>query len=752
MGCCASTKVSASTWVGVKDDQRTPLLTAEDSIQEPSKVNGGTLAEKSQKPIENNLVRSVEKRQKPTEEKSVQSVENSKGTIEDDFITSTESSQNKQITPAENRQKSTEDDVIPAENGQKPTEDDLITSEDNKQKLIDERVNENGQKLSEDNFISPAKEDQTLRSPSYCGRKWPNTNRKSPSYCGRKSPKSNRRSPCYCGRKSTKVKIRQENDKTENRKTNQTEKDEKGVYELVDAHAINAPKHVNTSVNSLTEYLIKGAKSDKEKVRAFYIWIANNIEYDTDAYFGGNYGGTDADSVLKHGKSVCSGYANLFEAFCKIAGIQVQVISGFSKGYSYSPEKPFTPNTKTNHAWNAVFIENKWQFIECTWGAGHLNNAGEFQKQFNNFYFLTNPRHLIVDHFPFEYNDEEFSKKWQLLKNPISLDEFNRNIKLYSKSIEWDIHPKSHKYGVIEVKGSVEITIEDKKGHLFNTSFVFYEYPSGERVEEYGFLRKESAYEIKLTLNPPKVKSYRAELYGNIDPSQKSLDHLMTYAIKCTQAANVSPYPRRTEQWGFSQKAYDNGFLKSDQFKIPALQQSSNGQLELNLRTTRNVPSMVKLSHAKYDLGKKFAFVTSGKDFLKINLKFPSIGYYQLMLMCEEEKGTDDRYHEMGNLLVECKSPADSCIPFPVASSKAQEYLCILIEPLNGQLPANQQVKFKFQSPVVKKAIAAKEDMKQNGDEWSAVITTPGPGGSVQISGNDTDENRFWGLFTFEII
>ncbi|XP_062582841.1 kyphoscoliosis peptidase-like [Saccostrea cucullata] len=401
------------------------------------------------------------------------------------------------------------------------------------------------------------------------------------------------------------------------RKTVPTGELKKGAYDLIDAHAINAPKDVKTSLNCLADYLIKGAKSDKEKVRAFFVWIANNIKYDTDAYFSGNYGNTNAESVIKHGKSVCSGYANLFEAFCKGAGIQVQVISGFSKGYGYSPEKPITPNRRTDHAWNAVFLENKWQFVECTWGAGHLSNAGEFQKAFNNFYFLTNPRHFIVDHFPFEHNDEEFSKKWQLLKNPISLDEFNRNIKLSNTALEWDIHPKSHKHGVIEVKGSVEIIIEDVKGHLLDTSFEFYEYPSGKRVEEYGFLRKVSTHEFKITFNPPKTVTYRVELFGSIKESQHKLDQLMTYTIKCTQAANASPYPRHTEQWGFSQRAYEIGFLKSDQFKVQALQQSRNGQLELTLRTTRNIPSMVQLSHAKYDLGKTFTLVTGGKDFLE---------------------------------------------------------------------------------------------------------------------------------------
>lgn len=38
--------------------------------------------------------------------------------------------------------------------------------------------------------------------------------------------------------------------------------------------------------------------------------------YNTEGFFGGQYGETDAESVLQSGTSVCNGYANLFEALC----------------------------------------------------------------------------------------------------------------------------------------------------------------------------------------------------------------------------------------------------------------------------------------------------------------------------------------------------------------------------------------------------------------------------------------------------
>lgn len=438
----------------------------------------------------------------------------------------------------------------------------------------------------------------------------------------------------------------------------------------------------------------------------------------------------------------------------RIAQIQVQVIHGFAKGYGHSPEKHFSPNTDTNHAWNAVYLDNKWEFIECTWGAGHLSNSGEFQRKFSNFHFLPNPIHFIVAHFPFDNIITDYSKKWQLLKTPMSLEDFNRNVEFTQSAMEWNIKPKSHRYGVVDVKGFVEIVIEDKKGQLCDTSFHLWEKQSGNRIEEYGFLRKESANEIKITLHPPKATMYSVRIFGRVDPSLEKLNDLMTYVINCTETRKTSPYPRLTNQWGIQPAAFDHGLLKWNQYKTPAILRSTNGRVELTLKTTRNIPTLLKLSHAtnQFPNGERFTLVTGGKDFLDIKLRLPYTGYYKLQLMFKREKSSDDLYHGMANFLVECESADEDCIPFPATHPHTQEYSCSLIEPLAGNLPANKSVKLRFKSSVVRKAIAGDEQMKQNGNEWSAEIRTPGAGRTVDIMGTNVDENKYWGLFTFDVI
>lgn len=87
-------------------------------------------------------------------------------------------------------------------------------------------------------------------------------------------------------------------------------------FTAIDQHALSAPEEVKTSIATLADYLLNPANSDSKKARVIFIWIADNIRYNTEGYFSGQYGGTDAESVLLSGTSVCSGYANLFEALC----------------------------------------------------------------------------------------------------------------------------------------------------------------------------------------------------------------------------------------------------------------------------------------------------------------------------------------------------------------------------------------------------------------------------------------------------
>lgn len=186
-------------------------------------------------------------------------------------------------------------------------------------------------------------------------------------------------------------------------------------YEEIDAHALAAPASAEQSVESLAAYLIGPAANEREKARAIFRWICENIDYDLGSYFTGSLGSINSADVLKSRSSVCSGYSNLFSALAGEAGLEAVEIRGYGKGYSYRPGGRFTGSY--NHAWNAVKINGTWCLMDPTWGAGYLGADGKYHRRFDDHYFMTAPDQFIFDHLPEE-------ESWQLLPKPLSKAQF----------------------------------------------------------------------------------------------------------------------------------------------------------------------------------------------------------------------------------------------------------------------------------------------------------------------------------------
>lgn len=189
-------------------------------------------------------------------------------------------------------------------------------------------------------------------------------------------------------------------------------------YEKIDAYARNTPEKFTKDVQSLTAYLIKPAKDDKEKVRSFYVWLTENIAYDIQAYRSfdpAKIGDIKPDDVLKRRKAVCQGYSELFQEMCRLADIKCYVIPGYSKGFGYQPENHSF--TYADHAWNAVYLNDQWYLIDATWGSGGVDKQMKYIQQFNEKYFLTSPQVFVRDHLPLQ-------PVWQLLDCPVSMKAF----------------------------------------------------------------------------------------------------------------------------------------------------------------------------------------------------------------------------------------------------------------------------------------------------------------------------------------
>ncbi|ESO98836.1 hypothetical protein LOTGIDRAFT_114152, partial [Lottia gigantea] len=112
------------------------------------------------------------------------------------------------------------------------------------------------------------------------------------------------------------------------------------------------------------------------------------------------------------------------------AEIPCMKMNGFAKGYGYTPDEPFKMKGKTSHSWNLVQVDNEWWPVDCTWGSGHVASNKKFEPFYQEFYFLPEPKHFILSHFPKKYASIKMNQTFQLLSDPVTIDDFNKRAKV----------------------------------------------------------------------------------------------------------------------------------------------------------------------------------------------------------------------------------------------------------------------------------------------------------------------------------
>jgi hypothetical protein len=189
------------------------------------------------------------------------------------------------------------------------------------------------------------------------------------------------------------------------------------LYTKVDAHALAASPEDEKSAKALAKYLAKPCKTDKEKARVIFRWVADRISYDADALFSGKIPDQAPDVVLSRRTAVCEGYANLFLDLASRIGLKAVKVRGWAKGIDYDTRRP------PNHAWNAFEAERAWHLVDATWGAGSIGGEKKFVKRFAPCYFCVPGEQLGFSHLPTDV-------RWQLRKKPLTPSDFDRQPKV----------------------------------------------------------------------------------------------------------------------------------------------------------------------------------------------------------------------------------------------------------------------------------------------------------------------------------
>lgn len=129
-------------------------------------------------------------------------------------------------------------------------------------------------------------------------------------------------------------------------------------------------------------------------------YLIDNNEYDQTYKSIGTY--TIYGSLVKH-SSVCEGYAKAFKYLLNAAGIQCELIQGTATNSSGKTE---------SHAWNAVYLNDKWYFVDATWDDPIVVGGGALTIRNKHKYLLKGSDIFKVDHieeYQFTENGKVFS-------------------------------------------------------------------------------------------------------------------------------------------------------------------------------------------------------------------------------------------------------------------------------------------------------------------------------------------------------
>ena len=163
---------------------------------------------------------------------------------------------------------------------------------------------------------------------------------------------------------------------------------------LYNDHSLNHPKNFLSldfikdhdelnEIKSLALYITKDEDNDYDRAFAIHNWIVDNLSYDYEKYYSGDWSGQDPYLALKEKKTLCEGFAFLNMALCRSINIPSKIVFGFAANQNVSKKE--LEHNKYGHAWNEIFVDNRWIIVDTTWDTKSTYNNGMFLKNINSF-------------------------------------------------------------------------------------------------------------------------------------------------------------------------------------------------------------------------------------------------------------------------------------------------------------------------------------------------------------------------------
>ena len=154
------------------------------------------------------------------------------------------------------------------------------------------------------------------------------------------------------------------------------------------------------------------------------------------------------------------------------------------------------------------------------------------------FRFLTDPENFINDHFPYLRNDPMSSEMWQLLKRPVTLEEYNKTVKVEAITKDWGVE-FSHREPIIVFRKELHITV---KTTIIPIMQIRATLDTSDRIsmDAYVATFRDSEDHYKILVRPPSPGVYILKIAGKREgDATSSVPSLVKYILKCTDINNL---------------------------------------------------------------------------------------------------------------------------------------------------------------------------------------------------------------------
>jgi len=438
------------------------------------------------------------------------------------------------------------------------------------------------------------------------------------------------------------------------------------VFAGVDERAISVAQEDQQTFTDLVRQLVAGCSSDVEKARAIFRWITvknlNSIMFE-DAERGDTPMG-----LLRGIKFGTESYHVLFKRLCSYAGLHCVVIKGYSKSAGYQPGVKFEDNRFRN-SWNAVYVAGAWRFVQCNWGARHLVNAKEVPKpgraksdslryEYDDHYFLTDPKEFIYEFFPLQ-------SEWQLLRNPITLEEFEELPFVRSLFFRYQLSfPSDNMKSVMNTDSTGAATIRlEMPSHMQNSLIFHYNLKFyGDDTDNYdGISLKRFVMQsvvgnvVAFRVHAPCSGNLLLDIFANAVTPQEYLTgepmkfkSVCKFKILCAELQTVMvPLPDcASGEWGPAKATRLFGLVPVSHEEALVF---SGRELDITFRMTRPLTDFMATLH-KNGLEEKrlskyvsHSFAPDDKNLITLHVTFPEEGQYGMDIYTREVQAANGK-------------------------------------------------------------------------------------------------------------